>query len=382
MDYTRSSFLPWRMTEARELMGLSKVELAEGLGVSRGAVSQFESGQTRPSAETFARLSIILRQDPVFFLHAPERNSVQPRISYRKRAANAASNERIARIKALHTNDVLNYVFSRIIENAPDIPDSLYEDSPETLSDFDIEAKALLLRDAWGIGDLPIRNLAILLENHGIICVNDELPNKVEAFSYWVDLTGNGVAHPIIIGNQEKTYFRQRFTLAHEVGHLILHRYVDDYEIENNPSLYEQQANRFASAFLMPEQRFTYSLYSTTLNALPAQKKRWGVSIGAIVERLKDLGIIDGDRYRFYQVELSRRHWRKNEPYDRETPREESYYLNKAFQFISDQHLGSAADCVSFTGLRREELARISSNPLLFLGDSVPVQLNFSPYKA
>ena len=379
MEYIKNSFLPWRLTEARELKGITKVDLAEGLGLTRGAVAQFESGQSRPSAETFARIAMFLGQDPVFFLHAPDRNSVQPRISYRKRSANAASNERIARIKALHTNDVLRYVFSKIKENAHDIPDTLFEDSPENLSDFDVEAKALQLRDAWGVGDLPIRKLAILLENHGIICVSDELPDKVEAFSYWVDLSGSGMEHPVIIGNQDTTFFRQRFTLAHELGHLVLHRYVEDFEAEANNKLYEHQANRFASAFLMPEKRFSNSLYSTTLSALPEQKRRWGASVGSIVERLKDLGLINEDRYKFYQIEISRRGWKRCEPYDKETPREESYYLNRAFQFISDNHLGSAADCLSFTGLRRDELARISSNPSLFLGDSSPIRLSFIP---
>ena len=368
------------MTEARELRGLSKVELADELGVSRGAVAQFEAGQTRPSADTFARLSLILMQDPVFFMHAPDRNPVQPRISYRKRAANAASNERIARIKALHTNDVLTYVFSRVKETTPEIPDDLYAINPEALTDFDVEAKAMQLRDVWGIGDLPIRNLAILLENHGIICVNDELPDKVEAFSYWIDFSETGFEHPIIISNQEKTFFRQRFTLAHELGHLVLHRYVEESDVDKNYKFYEQQANRFASAFLMPEQRFLRSLYSITINALIEQKRRWGASVASIIERLKDLEVIDQDRYKYYQIELSRRHWKPCEPFDKETPREEPYYLNRAFQFISDQHLGSAADCISFTGLRREELARISSNPMLFIGDSIPVNLSFSPH--
>ena len=264
-------------------------------------------------------------------------------------------------------------------ESKYDIPDGLFEDSPEKLTDYDVEAKALQLRDAWGIGDLPIRKLAVLLENHGIICVSDELPDKVEAFSYWTDLTGSGIEHPVIVGNQDKTFFRQRFTLAHELGHLLLHRYVEDFDVDTNHKLYEHQANRFASAFLMPEDRFSNSLYSITLNALPEQKKRWGASVGAIVERLKDLGMIDENRYKSYQIEMSRKGWKKCEPLDKETPREENYYLNRALQFISDNHLGSAAECSSKTGLRYEELARITSNPSLFFGDVSPVQLSFSP---
>ena len=379
MEYRKNCFLPWRMTEARELMGLSKVELAEGLGITRGAVAQFEAGQTHPSAETFGRIAMILGQDPIFFLHAPDRNPIQPRISFRKRAANAATNERIAKIKALHTNDVLFYLLSLIKISPSDIPDTLYEPAPETLSEFDIEAKAMQLRDAWGIGDLPIRKLAVLLENHGIICINDELPDMIDAFSYWADPTGNGHEIPVIIQNQNKTYFRQRFTLAHELGHLLLHRYVDDIEIETNYKLYENQANRFASAFLMPAKRFLGSMYSTTMNAFPEQKKRWGTSIASIIERLKALGIIDDDRYKFFQIELSRRGWKKKEPFDCDTPREEPYFLNRAFQFISDKNLGSAAACSSFTGFKLEELARITSNSVLFLGDSSPVRLDFSP---
>lgn len=376
--YDRNKFVPWRLTEARELLGMSKSDLAERLHVTRGAIAQFESGNTRPSPESFALILMNLNQDSLFFLKAPVRDYLATEISFRRTLASAATAKKISKIKALHSNDVMRYLFSLIKECQTTIPDELYEDNPETLSFYDIEAKAANLRQSWGVGDLPIRNLSTLLENHGIICICNNLPSSVDAFSYWVDFSGNGIQHPVIIQNNDKNYFRQRLTLAHELGHLILHRFVDDDEMERKYKFYEEQAKHFASAFLMPEPRFTSSLYSTTLGSLQEQKRKWGTSVAAIVYRLKELGVLDDNKFRYLQIEMSRRKWKKREPYDDETPREKPYYLNQAFKFAFEKTSGSVSDCSYETGLRMDELAVISGNPELFTPNDNCRLLEFS----
>lgn len=375
--YDRNNFIPWRLTEAREILGMTKNELADQLGITRGAVAQFESGRTKPSAETFGRMTFLLRQDSRFFLHSPARDYVSTEISYRKLVSKAARNERIAKIKTFHVNDVMEYAFTCIQEEKPNIEEGLFENNPESLDVYDIEAKAMQLRESWGVGDLPIRNLTVLLENHGIICIDEELPKEISAFSYWVDFSHNGLQHPVIIQNQSLTYFRQRFTLAHELGHIVLHRYVDNDEMELNHKLYEEQAFRFASAFLMPAQRFSDSLYVLTLKAMPEQKRRWGVSIASIVKRLNDLELIDDEHYKYLQIEISRKGWKKREPLDRETPREAPCYMNRAFDFIVANKLGTAFECSSYTGLRMDELARISSNQMFSFVDGNLFQPSF-----
>lgn len=362
-------FYPDRLKEAREEIGMSKAELATTVEVSRSAMTQFEKGDAKPSDVTLGKLSVVLKKDIDFFFIMPERNySIISPLSFRKLSVNVARSRRIAEIKAFHTNDILEILYGVIKPQPLNMPAALTPDTPLNLDESEIEALALKVRKFWNIGNGPIKNLSYLLENQGIICVNLKLPSWVDAFCYWVRFGVTNNLRPVIIVDSDRNYFRHRFDLAHELGHIVLHSELDDVEMQKDHQLYENQAHRFASAFLMPAEEFGKSVFSTTLSSLPSLKMRWGVSIAAIVRRLFDLGFIDDKRYKIMNIEISRRGWKKIEPGDKDIKREEPYYVRSALNFVNEKSLADKEKFYWTTGLPFKEMVEYSGNNDFFLG--------------
>jgi Zn-dependent peptidase ImmA (M78 family) len=131
---------------------------------------------------------------------------------------------------------------------------------------------------------------------------------------------------------------RLRFDLAHELGHLILHRWVDQAELESKTALkaIESEADRFAAAFLLPSTSFPHEVYTPRLDAFIPLKERWKVSIQAMVHRCRDLDIIDADQALNLYKQISFRKWRKKEPLDdpRKIALEEPRLLKKAAALV------------------------------------------------
>ena len=153
------------------------------------------------------------------------------------------------------------------------------------------------LRKEWGLDvETPIDDMTKALENAGaIVTYFNELSDKVDAFS----ISRN---RPLVIRNNEKyNGCRLRFDLAHECGHLVLHKCSDNAE---DIELKEEQANRFASAFLLPRKGFFQEFYSVFAGIninwckMAELKKRWKVSFASMVHRAYDLNLINAVKYR------------------------------------------------------------------------------------
>jgi Zn-dependent peptidase ImmA (M78 family) len=102
---------------------------------------------------------------------------------------------------------------------------------------------------------------------------------------------------------------RSRFDAAHELGHLVLHRHHDSADVD-----VEEEADRFASAFLIPNADLLRHKVYPTISNIRRNKKRWNVSVAALVRAYRDSGLIDDNRYKYLNIELSRNGWRKSEP--------------------------------------------------------------------
>lgn len=196
----------------------------------------------------------------------------------------------------------------------PDVPD--YSDG-----DYNLPAgidratyAAAWLREEWGLGTEPIGNLVRLLERHGIrvLSLNEQNAKGLSAFTFW----GDGEC-PYIYLNMVSSTERSRFDAAHELGHLVLHRHADASDVE-----VEREADRFASAFLIPKADLLRHKVFPTITNLRKNKKRWRVSVAALVRAYRDNGLIDEGRYKYLNIELSRRGWGKEEP--DQSPREPS----------------------------------------------------------
>lgn len=148
---------------------------------------------------------------------------------------------------------------------------------------------------------------------------------------------------------------RQRFTVAHELGHVTLHSSCPPPDSADQAKEIEKQAHRFAAAFLLPGDSFLEDLEQTgrgrvTLATLARLKERWGVSVKAMVVRLQHLNRVDADQARSLYKQISARGWNKNEPID--VINERAIWLNRALA-----HCNSGEDpfseAASRTGLDR-----------------------------
>lgn len=329
-------FLGERLREAREARGLSATSLADLIGVSRQAVSQYEHGRVTPHPETLKAISRVLNL-PVHFFWRESSGRPVVRVSYRSKS----SKSRLAEIRAERRFgwliDIVNYL-ERFVEfpevNIPfvDVPSN-----PYAITDELIEAAAELVREHWRMGDGPVANVIRVLERNGVIVARDELAvDELDALSQWV----NG--RPIVIlGADKDVAVRARMDAAHELGHLVLHRKVDlDYfHRSTDRKLMEQQAFRFAGAFLLPRVSFGREVCRPTVDTLLMLKPRWRVSIGAMIKRAEVLGLVTDRQATNLWITLSRRGWRKFEPLDDELQVEEPSTLRLATELIVDERV-------------------------------------------
>jgi Zn-dependent peptidase ImmA (M78 family) len=165
-----------------------------------------------------------------------------------------------------------------------------------------------MVRATWEIQPGPVSDLVGVLERHGIVCARYHTGTQtVDAFS--VPFTDCPV---VILGDDKAKRDRERFSGAHELGHLVMH---SPDQAGTKPA--EDQANQFAAAFLMPADDIRLELPSTAAwSQLVALKRRWGTSIGALLRRSRTLGIMTDSTYQQAYRYMGTRGWRVNEPGD------------------------------------------------------------------
>lgn len=312
---TTQHFTPSRLTLARMRRGLSKIELASLIGVTPRMVTAYEGGAGSPSAETLAAIAEALAFPEEFF-SAPAIQPIDPRGATFRSLSSMTSGQRDAVLGAgTIAIDVARHLAARFTLPPASLPD---------YRGHDPEVAALELRAQWGFGARSISNVVHQLEAHGVrvFSLSQECADTVDGFSVWSD----GI--PFIFLNPRKSGERGRFDASHELGHLLLHQHGEPRGREA-----EHEADRFASAFLMPRETVVaMAPRLPSIESILALKKSWGVSTGALVRRLFDLQLISDWQYRSLCIEIARRGWRLAEPEG--MPRETSQVLRKVFAAI------------------------------------------------
>jgi Zn-dependent peptidase ImmA (M78 family) len=242
--------------------------------------------------------------------------------------------------------------------------------NPLKLSDDDIEEIANKVRRGWGLGDGPISNMTLLLENNGFILTRINLAAPaLDAFTTISDGTPY-----IVLGADKQSAVRSRFDAAHECGHVILHRNIkaEDLKSQSDFKIIEQQANRFASALLVPQTTFADDFTIPTLNAFHALKNKWLVSIAMLIHRTFDLGFIQDEHYRKLWVNYNRRGWRKSEPLDDSLPIEQPLLLSRACRLIIEEKVRTPEQMLSEIPLRPKDIEEALGIPYGYLKPSIP----------
>lgn len=329
-----SLFDPARLRIARQLQRLKRVELAEMVGVSAAAISQYEAGGARPRPAVLAELAMKLGMPVGFF--ASTGRAIPPLDAgqgfFRSLRRTTQLDRDAAMAEAAILADLVAAVEQRVVLPALDLPTDMAVQ--DTALPEEIEERADELRRRWDMGQEPVKNVVRLLERHGVVVARLSLAQDVDAFSW------PAPARPLVIlGTEKGVKDRSRLDAAHELAHLVLH--ISDPEPAN--PVMERQAFRFGAAFLIPAAVFREEFGGSRIDwgRLLELKIRWQVSMASMLYRARDLGILSPSGYESAMKQMSRRGWRTREPGDLGLP-ERPALLRKAAELL--ERSGSSVD--------------------------------------
>lgn len=323
-----------RLRQARAAAGLSLRELADRADISAMAISKYERGVATPSSGVLIRLGKAL-DVPVEYFFRPVQLALRG-VEYRKHR------KLPKKLQTKIEGDVLEQVerFFELIDLLPGGPISRFrmpEGLPGRIEDYEaIEKAAEAVRSAWGLGFNPIPDLTDTFEERGIIVLQAAAlhDNTFDGLA----ATVNGV--PVIVVGHGWPGDRQRFTLAHELGHLIL-------KARLAPNLDEERAaHRFAGAFLVPQGEVMKELGERRTRLEPGElyalKKSYGLSMGGWLHRARDLGLLSEARYKAMYQYFGMRGWIKNEPGDPYPREEPKLFQQLVFRVLAEGLIGES----------------------------------------
>ena len=295
-----------RLKRARSAAGLSMKELSLQAGVSANMIKKYEHNESMPSSGVLVKMSRALGVRNEYFFR-PAKFELKG-IEYRKRST--APEKVLNRIKA----DVLDQAerWMELCNLWPNFPlPGFYKPnfSISLVNDYQqVEIIANELRELWDLGSQPITSMIDVLECHGVLVIVTDVDSS-EKFD---GLQASVNDKPVVVISSQWPGDRQRFTLAHELGHLILHDMLAEGLDE------EMACNRFSGAFLFPEVAVRQYLGNKRsrleVQELYLLKMDYGLSMMACIYRAKNLGIITEAKCKELFMFFSMRKWRSKEP--------------------------------------------------------------------
>lgn len=291
-----------RLKMARHMAGMSMRALADKTSVSATAISKYERDKMTPGSAVLIQLAQALDVQVAFFLRPVTAELTAPTFRRRSSLSVKAQKAILAKTQAWLERylDVESFFADRPTFTMPAL------DRQATTLD-DIERVAQALRAAWNLGLDPIDNLTEVLESHGIKVGIIEGTDDFDALTLWAN-----ASEPVIVVKDGIPGDRQRLSLAHELGHLIVKPVSELDE--------EKAAFRFAGAFLIPRPMARYELgeHRQNLNwhELHLLKHTYGVSMQAWIYRARDLDIISEYTARRLWIHFRSQGWHKREPGD------------------------------------------------------------------
>jgi len=322
----------------RAALGLSQSELADRAGIAAGTMSMIENDRISATAEAIEALSTVLDCSPDYLRR--DNGDLLAGRPWLRAYADAPS--RTVESVVADSSTAIDAAQKLDLRFVPDVL-PIFSGDPN--NDADIEEFTAQVRVAAGLGeDDVVKNMVRTAERLGcvVLPMESELGRHL-GMSNRVD--GTAVIR-VARSNDGSTHYvpgdRQRFTVAHELGHLVMHFEQRPPDSAVEAARIEKQAHRFAAAFLAPADPLIDDLNRiggrVTLSALAQLKEAWGVAIKALVVRFQHLGVIEQDHARSLYKQISARRWNKSEPVH--VPNEESVWLTKALK----KRFGSEGD--------------------------------------
>ena len=322
-----------RLKEARLFNHLTMSALADQIGVSKQAISKYEHNKIEISSAVFQKIVQVLNF-PLYFFTDFEKVPYQDDGTFYRSRLTATQSEKQPSKTYKKAAAYLRDYFENYID-FPELDTKLeLEESPEN--------SANELRRIWNLDDQPISDIVDLMERHGLIIVNvDFNSNKIDARSGYVEI-GEKQYYIVLVNGKKQNFFRDQFTLAHELGHYAMHAklyHPQEDLLGQDYRTIENEANQFASAFLMPKESFESDLTQNgfiNIDTFINLKSKWNVSIAAMVHRAHDLQLIDDKEYIKLQKQISYRGWRTKEIMDDEKIMSKPKALNQAFELLEE----------------------------------------------
>jgi Zn-dependent peptidase ImmA (M78 family)/transcriptional regulator with XRE-family HTH domain len=296
-----------RIRQARLAAGFTQEQLADTVGMTKQVISKYENDKSEPNASVIIKLARALNQEPGYFLRQP-----QTRVDwmgYRSRAN-----------LGVKAREGIQYRAETYVEQYVSLAEKLAMEHVETLprgqtvrTVDEAEVLAASVRQAWSLDHVPIDDITRLVEMKGGIVFGEQSDpdTRFDGLSGWI----NG-KRPVVVLNLSMPTDRRRFSLAHELAHLLM----DD--ASNTHKDVEKFANRFAGAFIVSKeaahQELGFRRNVLNLDELMILKRKYGLSIAGWVYRARDLDIISGMTATRLWQELGELGWRRQEPIELE----------------------------------------------------------------
>lgn len=342
-------FQSGRLKRARLMYdGLTKAALAEMINVSPSTLTKWEDGTHFPQNESIEKLSEVLKIPSHWFLR-PIPNQGSPLFLNRAKkrllkAPGDRSNEMLLNLSEIYhiATDWINFPDVNLI-------DSLTRNEALLLTDSQIEDIAFKLRNHWGIGVSPINDLTKRIEKSGVIVTRFEIGyDDMDGSSAWI----NGRPF-IFIAADKHNYFRSRFDISHELGHLIMHKNLTHEDKKVRFDLLEEQAHYFANCLLFPPNAFIAEAKKISIESLTMLKKRWGISIAAMIYKAESMKLVSSEQASRLWRSLRYRGYHKSEPYDLETKPEQPVALKNSIKLMLEQGGFSKSKIIDEFGLKK-----------------------------
>lgn len=317
-----------RLKEALTFREKKMTELAEETGISKQSLSLYANGCNVPPYENVLKIARVLNFPAEYFMSEDLCTATTGNTYFRSQASTAKKSRNAQKIKLEYVSKMYEVLLNYMNVPELNLPDTDDVHIPDTVADADsnqafeeIEKLAERVRDCWELGNGPIDNLQYALQSNGIIVTGfSDVESAIDAFSQQITIDGK-VVYIIALSIGSKPIERLRFDMAHELGHIMMHTWGEDNEdiSKDEFNAREKQANMFASALLLPQKAFSrmVSAYPTNVDYYLALKKKWKVSMQAMMYRTRQLGIITANQFQYMMRIMSKNGNRIHEPGDK-----------------------------------------------------------------
>lgn len=333
-----------RLKEARLFRKMTMADLAQIVGINKQAISQFENYKNSPEPMTLRRIADALGFPYSFFVETDPTSTVGNtyfRALYSSKKKDLAAQQ----VKAKYLAKIHSVLSAKVKFRSLNLPDFGVD---KTMT---IEEVAMRTRQHWNLGDAPIPNMVALLERNGIIVGEFTTDSReIDAFYQYYE-ENDYPTYCVVLGTDKRSFYRRQFNCAHELGHILLHEKYSDLNEINREEFREREdeANAFAAAFLLPVKAFgkDVAAYPNRLGHYIELKKKWNVSIMAMIMRAYALGYLSANQYSYLMRQMSTRGYRQMEPLDDSIEYKHPHALKQSIDLLMTKGNMSGEDIMS-----------------------------------